>query len=90
MTFLVNPIEFGQFQEKVELVKNKSIFHAGEISFRNAQRPEAESESDVFGLTAGLINWIGNEQFFIATVDKMALFSAEITKMSFQYNTRDR
>ena len=88
MTFLVNPIEFGQFKEKVELVKNKSIFHAGEISFRNAQRPE--TESDVFGLTAVLINRIGNEQFFIATVDKMALFSAEITKMPFQYNTRDR
>ena len=48
-----------------------------------------ETESDMFGLTAGLINRIGNEQFFIATVDKMALFSAEITKMSFQYNTKD-
>lgn len=42
-----------------------------------------ETESDMLGLTAGLINRIGNEQFFIATVDKMALFSAEITKMSF-------
>ena len=48
-----------------------------------------ETESDMFGLTAGLINRIGSEQFFIATVDKMALFSAEITKTSFQYNTKD-
>ena len=86
MNFLVNQIEFGQFKEKVELVQNKRIFHAGGISFRNSQRPE----TDMFGLIAGLINWIGNEQLFIATVDKMALFSAKITKMSFQCNTKER
>lgn len=58
------------------------MFQVG-IPFRNVQRPE--NKRDIFGLITDLLNSIGNEQFFVATIDKTAFFffSAEITKHHF-------
>ena len=47
------------------------MFQVG-IPFRNVQRPE--NKRDIFGLITDLLNSIGNEQFFVATIDKTAFF----------------
>lgn len=63
------------------------MFQVG-IPFRNVQRPE--NKRDIFGLITDLLNSIGNEQFFVATIDKTAFFFCRNNKTSLQYNIKER